>query len=119
VLIEVIPELELLIGPQPQISPLPPMESVNRFNAVFNRFLSSLSSRETPLILFVDDLQWCDAASFELLNNILANYADYPYLFLLGAYRNNEVDSSHPMVKLIKTAKEHNWPLTELQLQPL
>ncbi|MBI2954341.1 MAG: AAA family ATPase, partial [Chloroflexi bacterium] len=119
VLTDVIPELEILIGPQPAVQPLPPVESLNRFHDVFGRFLTCLASEENPLTLFIDDLQWCDVASFDFLANIFANYKDHPYLFFLGAYRHNEVDSSHPLSKLIRDAKESGRPLKEIQLGPL
>ncbi|MBI2942379.1 MAG: AAA family ATPase [Chloroflexi bacterium] len=119
VLTDVIPELEILIGPQPEVKPLPPVESLNRFHDLFDRFLTSLASEENPLTLFIDDLQWCDVASFDFLANIFANYKDHPYLFLLGAYRHNEVDSSHPLSKLIRNAKEGGQPLSEIRLGPL
>ena len=119
VLADVIPELDLIIGPQPEVKPLPPVESLNRFHDVFDRFLTCLASKENPLTLFIDDLQWCDAASFDFLGNIFANYKDHPYLFLLGAYRHNEVDSSHPLTKLIQNAKEGNQPMKEIQLGSL
>ena len=82
-------------------------------------FLTCLASEENPLTLFIDDLQWCDVASFDFLTNIFANYQDHPYLFLLGAYRHNEVDPSHPLSKLIKNANEGGWPLKEIRLEPL
>ncbi|MBI2865494.1 MAG: AAA family ATPase [Chloroflexi bacterium] len=119
VLTDVIPELEILIGPQPEVKQLPPVESLNRFHDVFDRFLTCLASVENPLTLFIDDLQWCDVASFDFLANIFANYKDHPYLFFLGAYRDNEVDSSHPLSKLIRNAKESNQPLKEIRLGPL
>ena len=119
VLTDVLPELEVLIGPQPGVKPLPPVESLNRFHDLFDRFLTCLASEENPLVLFIDDLQWCDIASFDFLTNILANYKDHPYLFLLGAYRHNEVDSSHPLSKLIRNAADGAWPLKELRLAPL
>ncbi len=119
VLTDVIPELEVLIGPQPGVKQLPPVESLNRFHDLFDRFLTCLASEENPLTLFIDDLQWCDVASFDFLTNIFANYKDHPYLFLLGAYRHNEVDPSHPLSKLIKNATEGAWPLKEIRLEPL
>lgn len=119
VLTDVIPELEILLGPQPPVKPLPPVESLNRFHDLFGRFLACLASEENPLTLFIDDLQWCDTASFDFLTNVLANYREYPYLFLLGAYRYNEVDTSHPLAKLIRKAKEGNQPLREIRLGPL
>jgi predicted ATPase/tRNA A-37 threonylcarbamoyl transferase component Bud32 len=119
VLTDVLPELEALIGPQPGVKQLPPVESLNRFHDLFDRFLTCLASEENPLVLFIDDLQWCDVASFDFLTNIFANYQDHPYLFLLGAYRHNEVDPSHPLTKLIRNAHEGGWPLKEIRLGPL
>ncbi|RJQ57456.1 MAG: phytochrome sensor protein, partial [Desulfobacteraceae bacterium] len=119
VLTDVIPELSVLIGPQPEVPPLPPVESLNRFHDVFDKFLTCLASRENPLVLFIDDLQWCDTASFDFLANIFANYKDHPYLFLLGAYRDNEVDPSHPLSKLIANAEKSRRPLKEIRLTPL
>lgn len=119
VLTDVIPELSILIGPQPEVQQLPPVESLNRFNDLIDRFLTCLASEENPLTLFIDDLQWCDAASFDFLSNIFANYKQHPYLFLLGAYRHNEVDASHPLTKLVKSIHEGNQPLKEIRLGPL
>ncbi|MBW2331350.1 MAG: serine/threonine-protein kinase PknK, partial [Deltaproteobacteria bacterium] len=119
VITDVIPELETLIGPQLEVKPLPPVESRNRFHDVFGRFLTCLASEENPLALFIDDLQWCDVASFDFLANIFANYKEHPYLFLLGAYRHNEVDSSHPLTKLMRSIKENRQPLKEIRLEPL
>lgn len=119
VITDVIPELSILIGPQTEVNPLPPIEARNRFHDVFGRFLSSLASEEHPLVLFIDDLQWCDVASFEFLTNIFSDHKEHPYLFLLGAYRYNEVDSSHPLTRLIQNVQEHHQPLREIRLEPL
>ncbi len=119
VLTDVIPELEILIGPQPEVQQLPPVESLNRFHDLFDRFLTCLASEENPLTLFIDDLQWCDVASFDFLANVFANYKNHPYLFLLGAYRHNEVDFSHPLCKLVRNVREDGQPLKEIRLGPL
>ena len=119
VITDVVPELEILIGPQPEVKPLPPVESRNRFHDVFGRFLTCLASKENPLTLFIDDLQWCDIATFDFLANIFANYKEHPYLFLLGAYRHNEVDESHLLTKLMRDIKESAQPLKEIRLKPL
>jgi len=119
VLTDVIPELEILIGTQPEVKPLPPVESLNRFHDVFNRFIGCLASEDNPLTIFIDDLQWCDVASFDFLTNLFSNYQEHPYLFFLGAYRHNEVDSSHPLTKLIRNIKENGQPLKEIRLGPL
>ncbi len=119
VITNVVPELTILIGPQPEVKPLPPIESRNRFHDLFGRFLTSLAGEQHPLTIFIDDLQWCDIASFDFLSNIFDNYKEHPYLFLLGAYRHNEVDSSHPLTKLIQSMKENVQPLKEIRLGPL
>jgi predicted ATPase/two-component sensor histidine kinase len=119
VITDVIPELQVLIGPQQEVRPLPPVESRNRFLDVFGRFLTCLATKESPLVLFIDDLQWCDIASFEFLTSVFENHKEHPYLFLLGAYRHNEVDSSHPLTKLIKLITEEKKPLKELRLGPI
>jgi predicted ATPase len=95
------------------------VESRNRFHDLFGRFLTCLASEENPLALFIDDLQWCDVASFDFMANIFANYKEHPYLFLLGAYRHNEVDSSHPLTRLIQNIEKNAQPLKEIRLEPL
>jgi predicted ATPase/two-component sensor histidine kinase len=119
VITDVIPELQVLIGPQPEVRPLPPVESRNRFLDVFGKFLTCLATKDSPMVLFIDDLQWCDIASFEFLTSVFENYKEHPYLFLLGAYRHNEVDSSHPLTKLIKLITEEKKPLKEVRLGPI
>ena len=114
-----VPELEFIIGPQPEVPNLPPVEARNRFNNLFSRFLNCLTSSDNPLVLFIDDLQWCDAATFDFLQFIFANHREYPYLFIVGAYRHNEVGKAHPLTKLIKNIHERNGPIREILLQPL
>jgi predicted ATPase/signal transduction histidine kinase/CheY-like chemotaxis protein/tRNA A-37 threonylcarbamoyl transferase component Bud32 len=118
-LTDIIPELLVLIGPQKPVAKLSPVEARNRFNMVFGNFLSCLASKESPLVLFIDDLQWCDLASFEFLTNIYLNSNEHLYLFLLGAYRHNEVDESHPLLKMIAVSKQHNKPLNEIRIGPI
>ncbi|MDD2864471.1 MAG: AAA family ATPase [Methylococcales bacterium] len=119
VICDVIPELTILIGQQPECALLPPVEARNRFNNLFGRFLACLAQRNYPLVLFIDDLQWCDSATFDFLHHIFANSTDYPYLFFIGAYRNNEVDANHPLTHLMKMMSEHHLPLHDLRLTPL
>ncbi|MCE5336233.1 MAG: AAA family ATPase [Desulfobacteraceae bacterium] len=119
VLTDVIPELETLIGAQPEVKPLPPVEALNRFHDLFGKFLSALATEDNPLTLFIDDLQWCDTASFDFLGNIFANHNEHSFLFLVGAYRHNEVDWSHPLAKLIRSIREGRQPLKEVRLEAL
>ena len=116
---DVLPELEFIIGPQPEVGHLPPVEARNRFTNLFGRFLACLASKENPLVLFIDDLQWCDSATFDFLQNLFTNHPEHPFLFLIGAYRHNEIDSSHPLSKLIRYAHENNDPLAEIRLTAL
>ncbi|MBI0582873.1 MAG: AAA family ATPase [Methanomassiliicoccus sp.] len=119
VLTDVIPELEVLIGIQPDVPALPPVESLNRFHDVFDRFLGCLASGENPLTLFIDDLQWCDFASFDFLGNLFSNHHSHPYLFFIGAYRHNEVDPGHPLTRLVRDVTDADGPLKEVRLGPL
>ncbi len=119
VLTDVIPELEILIGTQPPVKPLPPVESLNRFHDLFDRFLTCLAGEQNPLTLFIDDLQWCDTASFDFLAYVFANLRKHPYLFLMGAYRHNEVDAGHPLTRLIAGIGEDGKSLREIRLEAL
>lgn len=124
VVTDVVPELEFIIGSQPEVAHLPPVEARNRFNNLFGRFLACLASAENPLVLFIDDLQWCDSATFDFLQNVFANHEEHPYLFFIGAYRHNEVDAAHPLAKLIRSFREghiekSDAPLQEIRLEAL
>ena len=119
VIIDVVPELEFIIGPQPEVGHLPPVEARNRFNNLFGRFLACLAGEDNPLVLFIDDLQWCDSATFDFLQNLFANHHEHPFLFFMGAYRHNEVDSAHPLNKLLRNVQENQGPLAEIRLEAL
>ncbi|NOQ62881.1 MAG: AAA family ATPase [Methyloprofundus sp.] len=116
VITDVIPELSILLGQQADVADLPPVEARNRFNNLFGAFLASLSSQEHPLVLFIDDLQWCDSATFVFLQYLFANTEDYPHLFFMGAYRHNEVDDSHPLSLLLKEIKGLGQPPQEIRI---
>jgi predicted ATPase/serine phosphatase RsbU (regulator of sigma subunit) len=96
VLIDLIPALELVIGPQPEVPKLGPTEAQNRFHWVFQNFVRAISQKEHPLVIFIDDWQWADSASLTLLK-VLMTHSDIHYFLLIGAYRDNEVDASHPL----------------------
>lgn len=116
---DLVPELELITGSFPKVSPLSPAEARRRFNRTIERFIFCLADYDHPLTLFIDDLQWCDTASFDIIENIFNNYKDYPYLFLLGAYRHNEVDETHPLSLILKKVRKTDTPLLELRLHEL
>ncbi|NOQ14660.1 MAG: AAA family ATPase, partial [Methyloprofundus sp.] len=116
---DLIPELELIIGEQLEVPDLPPVEARNRFNDTAGKFIACFACKEHPLTLFIDDFQWCDGASFDLLERVFDNHMEYPYLFWIGAYRHNEVDDSHRLTRLIKRVNLANRPLLEIRLEAL
>eukprot|EP01114_Cavostelium_apophysatum_P011940 TRINITY_DN2652_c1_g1_i3.p1 TRINITY_DN2652_c1_g1~~TRINITY_DN2652_c1_g1_i3.p1 ORF type:complete len:1641 (+),score=348.00 TRINITY_DN2652_c1_g1_i3:2383-7305(+) len=99
-MIDLIPELQLVIGPQPAVPILEGISSRKRFEAVFQKFFLAFVPKEKPLVLFLDDLQWADPASLELIKVVLDS--DIKYVFLLGAYRDNEVDEHHPAITTLQ-----------------
>src|SRR6185295_11541493 len=100
-IVNLVPELELVIGTQPPVPDLPPQDSQRRFQLVFQRFLSVFARKEHPLALFLDDLQWLDSATLDLLEH-LVTHPEVRHLFLVGAYRDNEVDPAHPLVRTLE-----------------
>ena len=115
VIIEVIPELESIVGPQPPVPELSGSAARNRFNRVFQKLIKVFTTKEHPLVIFIDDLQWADAASLELVQ-LLNTDRDTGYLLLLGAYRDNEVSPAHP---LMLTLKEIDVQFDTITLAPL
>jgi serine/threonine protein kinase len=118
VLTDVFPAMERLIGVQPAVPLLEGHEAENRFHYVFMKFLSAIAAEERPLVLFLDDLQWIDAASLRLLRAIRSDI-DQPGLLVVGAYRDNEVDESHPLMTVVGGREETGIPLQTLKLDDL
>lgn len=117
VVIDVIPEVELLIGKQPPVVDLEGPEAQNRFVDVFERFLGVFTTSDHPLVLFLDDLQWADVASLRLLETVMER-KDSHHLLILGAYRDNEVNAGHPLMLSLEKIGKHK-ALHEIQLAPL
>lgn len=122
-IIDVIPQLGLIIGEQPNVVDLPPAEAQNRFNHVFQQFMCVFASREHPLVVFLDDLQWADEASLRLMSYVML-HPDTQYLLFAGAYRTNEVDTTHPLARRLTEIRDQNAHveqilLTELSAQAL
>ncbi|MBD1920210.1 AAA family ATPase [Microcoleus sp. FACHB-831] len=117
VIIDVIPEVELIIGKQPPVPELNPTEIQNRFNLVFQNFIKIFTNPEHPLAIFLDDLQWADGASLKLMQ-LLMN-ASYQGLFLIGAYRDNEVSSAHPLMLTIEEISKNRAIVERISLLPL
>ncbi|MBL4782519.1 MAG: AAA family ATPase [Porticoccaceae bacterium] len=118
-IINYIPELEYIIGAQPPLQPLPPMEERSRFIEVSTTFLISFATAEHPLVLFIDDMQWSDPATFELLNALFEQPEKCPYLLLIFAYRNKEVDAEHGVMVMENTIVNSSLPLLKLHLRAL
>jgi PAS domain S-box-containing protein len=117
-IVNLVPELELLIGKQPPVPDLPPREAKNRFQRVFRRFLGAFARPDHPLALFLDDLQWLDAATLELLEHLIP-HSEVRHLFLVGAYRDNEVRPSHPLMRTLETIRKAGTRVEEIVLAPL
>lgn len=100
ILVDLVPTLELVIGPQPSVPPLEASETQNRFNYVLQRFVRAICRPDHPIVLFIDDLQWADSALLDLLGLLLLD-EDNAYLLLVGTYRDNEVDRSHPLMTML------------------
>ena len=116
VLTEVIPNLEQVIGPQPDVPELSGQAAQSRFNHLFRKFIAVFTTSTHPLVLFLDDLQWVDAASLELIDLLLA---DTGHLLLLGAYRDNEVSPAHPFRLAMEALKLDGIGVSTLSLAPL
>ncbi|MFL9919047.1 AAA family ATPase [Paraburkholderia fungorum] len=117
-IVDVLPKVELIIGPQSPAPELPPTEAQNRFRMVFRQFVTVFTSAAHPLVLFLDDLQWIDAASLELVEHLLL-HADTRYLLLIGAYRDNEVSAAHPLATSLDAIRRSDTPVIDIQLAPL
>ncbi|WP_437963469.1 AAA family ATPase [Sorangium sp. So ce260] len=117
VVVNVVPELARILGPQPPLQPLGPNESQNRFNLAFQSFVRAVT-QEQLLVVFIDDLQWADPASLKLLELLLTE-PEGRGLLVIGAYRDDEVDDDHPLARLLNDLRAVNAPVHELRLRPL
>ncbi|MCC5653713.1 AAA family ATPase [Nostoc sp. XA013] len=118
IIIDVIPEVELIIGKQPPVPEVGATEAQNRFNRIFQNFVRVFCSKEHPLVIFLDDLQWCDSATLKLIELILLD-EQTQYLFLIGAYRDSEVHPTHPLVLTLLELRNQGEVLQEITLAPL
>ncbi|MCP3705601.1 AAA family ATPase [Paraburkholderia sp. CNPSo 3274] len=117
-IVDVLPMVEFLIGKQPPVPSLPPAEAQNRFRMVLRQFISVFARHSHPLVLFLDDLQWIDAASLALVEHLIV-HPDIRSLLLIGAYRDNEVGTSHPLMKSLDSLRTAGALGTEIKLGPL
>ncbi|MGB9282786.1 MAG: AAA family ATPase, partial [Candidatus Sulfotelmatobacter sp.] len=117
-IVDLVPELKHVIGEQPPVPELPPSEAQRRFHLVFRRFIGVFARPEHPLALFLDDLQWLDAATLDLLEDLLTR-DDLRHLLLIGAYRDNEVSPTHPLMRKLDAIRQAGATLEDIVLAPL
>ncbi|MBD1851431.1 PAS domain S-box protein [Cyanobacteria bacterium FACHB-502] len=118
IIIDVIPEVEFIIGKQPPVPEVGATEAQNRFNLTFQKFVRAFCAKEHPLVIFLDDLQWIDSATLKLIELILLD-AQIQYLFLIGAYRDNELAPTHPLVLTLESLRNQGAVFQEITLTPL
>jgi PAS domain S-box-containing protein len=117
-IIDMVPELKLIVGEQPPVPELQSYDAQRRFQLVLRRFLAVFAQPEHPLALFLDDLQWLDSATLDLLEDLLTQ-PDLRHLMLIGAYRDNEVNSAHPLIRKLEAIRNAGAVLQEIILAPL
>jgi PAS domain S-box-containing protein len=116
-MVGLVPELSFIIGEQAPVPELPPQDAQRRFQLVFRRFLSVFARPEHPLALFLDDLQWLDAATLDLLEDSLT-HPDVRHVLLIGAYRDNEVTATHPLMRRLEAIRG-SGRVQDIKLHPL
>lgn len=116
--VDIIPQLELIIGKQDPVTALPPLESQNRFKMTFEKFIGVLSGKEHPLVIFIDDLQWSDSGSLNLIRQMLLENSG-SYILVIGAYRDNEVTSTHPLMLVLEEIKKSAVAVKEIKVSAL
>ena len=117
-MVSLIPELELIIGSQQPVLDLPPQEAQARFQSVFRHFLGVFARPEHPLVLFLDDLQWLDVATLNLLEYLVTE-PEVRHVIFIGAYRDNEVGPTHPLARTFDRLNAHAVKIQKVVLQPL
>lgn len=118
IIIDIIPEFELIIGKQNVVPILPPPESQNRFNLVFQSFIHAIATKDHPLVIFLDDLQWSDNSSLKLIEMLICSQKE-EFLFIIGSYRNNEVDKVHPLSLTVNNIENDGIVVNRIQLTSL
>ncbi|MEM5431381.1 trifunctional serine/threonine-protein kinase/ATP-binding protein/sensor histidine kinase [Cupriavidus oxalaticus] len=115
---DLIPELTLIIGEPPPMPEFEPQHAQRRFLLVFRRFIGAFACADHPLALFLDDLQWLDAGTLALLDDLMTG-SELRHLMLIGAYRDNEVDATHPLTVKLQAIRDAGAIVEEISLAPL
>src|SRR6185436_18081366 len=116
--VELVQQLGLIVGPQPPVPELPLTEAGARLRLVFGRLFAACATAEHPLALFIDDMQWADGASLALIASLVTD-GEPRHLLIVGAYRDNEVDPSHPLLRALEPVRRGGAPIHEIVLGPL
>ncbi len=118
IIIDLIPNMELIIGPQSPAKTLPTKESFNRFQFLFQELIKVIAKSEHPLVIFFDDLQWIDNASLKLMHSLISN-DETRYFLIIGAYRDNEITFDHPLALIMQELEKAGIKINQLKLNPL
>lgn len=118
VISELVPELKWIVGEQPETEAIPPSEAQNRFRLVLRSFISAVAGKGHPLVLFLDDLQWADPASIQLLQFLIRD-ADLPYLFFIGTYREIETEENKALTQLLESRDQTSSQERRFAVMPL
>ena len=117
-LTDLIPELHILIGPQPAVPVLSPFETQLRFQSVFHNFVGVFARAEHPLVIFIDDLQWLDPATLTVVESLIT-HPNTHHLLLIGAYRDNEVGPDHALRSTLSAIRNFGTTVHEIGFDPL
>jgi len=118
VVVDVLPELECILGPQPEVAELAPAAAQQRFHRLFIRLFRVFATEEHPLVVFLDDLQWADSASLNMLH-LLATELATARLLVIGAYWDNEVGPAHPLLRMLEEILQAGVPVHPMTLDKL
>ena len=118
VIVEIVPDLHLIIGKQPEVIRLEPIENKNRLDLLLLKFFQAIATIDRPMVLFLDDLQWADAASLDLIK-MLAIESESLVMLIIGAYRDNEVDAHHPLTHMLQDLTKKSINVFDLKVKPL
>lgn len=118
-MVDLIPELELIIGVQPPVPKLAQVEAEQRFQRVFKRFIQGFAQPSHPLVLCLDDLQWADVASLKIIETLSALDSGSAHLLIIGSYRDNEVSPSHGLMVMVKELRSRGVEIQDILLRPL